>query len=62
MTGMKPADFSHALSVLGWTQAEFSRRLGVDQTTVSRWNAAQKFPKWVGEYLRLAVLVKSALD
>ena len=59
---MKANDFSHSLGVLGWTQAEFARRMGVDATTVSRWVTASKFPKWVGEYLRLAVLVKGALD
>lgn len=59
---MKTADFSHSLATLGWTQAEFARRLGVDPTTVSRWMGAQRFPKWVGEYLRLAVLVKTALE
>jgi DNA-binding transcriptional regulator YiaG len=62
MVDMKTADFSHALSVLGWSQAKFAERMGVDPTTVSRWTGAQKFPKWVGEYLRLAVLVKGALD
>jgi transcriptional regulator with XRE-family HTH domain len=59
---MKTADFSRSLAMLGWSQAEFARRLGVDPTTVSRWVSAQKFPVWVGEYLKLAVLVKTALD
>ncbi|MGU7773707.1 helix-turn-helix domain-containing protein [Burkholderia sp. MR1-5-21] len=59
---MKAQDFSRSLSVLGWSQAEFARRLGVDPTTVSRWIGNSKFPKWVGEYLRLALLVKTALD
>ncbi|OXJ21424.1 transcriptional regulator [Burkholderia sp. HI2714] len=60
--GADTQDFSRSLNVLGWSQAEFARRLGVDPTTVSRWVSASKFPKWVGEYLRLAVLVKTALD
>jgi transcriptional regulator with XRE-family HTH domain len=59
---MKTSAFSHSLAILGWSQAEFARRLGVDPTTVSRWVRAGKFPKWVGEYLRLAVLVKTALE
>lgn len=60
---MKASDFSHSLAVLGWSQAEFARRFGVDPTTVSRWvSGRSKFPKWVGEYLRLAVLVKTALE
>ncbi|MDN8044631.1 hypothetical protein [Burkholderia vietnamiensis] len=54
IAGMKAQDFSCALSVLAWSQAEFARRLGVDPTTVSRWVGSGKFPKWVGEYLRLA--------
>lgn len=62
IVAMKTADFSHSLATLGWTQVEFARRLGVDPTTVSRWTSSQRFPKWVGEYLRLAVLVKTAFD
>ncbi|MDF0506554.1 helix-turn-helix transcriptional regulator [Burkholderia cenocepacia] len=62
ITNMKAQDFSRSLGVLGWSQAEFARRLGVDPTTVSRWVSASRFPKWAGEYLRLAVLVKTAID
>jgi transcriptional regulator with XRE-family HTH domain len=62
MPGMKTSDFSHSLAALGWSQAEFARRLGVDPTTVSRWVRRSRFPKWVGEYLRLAVLMKTALE
>ncbi|WP_109479155.1 transcriptional regulator [Paraburkholderia sp. C35] len=59
---MKNADFQHSLAVLGWSQRAFAQRFDVDPTTVSRWVSAGKFPKWVSEYLSLAVRVKTLLD
>ncbi|WP_232459096.1 helix-turn-helix domain-containing protein [Burkholderia ubonensis] len=58
---MKPAQFSQALATLGWSQAEFARRTGVTDVTVSRWANGRTIPPWVPEYLRVLLLAKEML-
>jgi transcriptional regulator with XRE-family HTH domain len=51
-----------ALRMLGWSQAELGRRLGVSANGVSAWaTGAVSVPKYVEEYLRVALLAKEIL-
>lgn len=59
---MKPEKFKDALSQLGWSQAEFARRTGVDATTISRWMQGHSpLPAWAVEYMRVLLLAKEML-
>lgn len=50
------------LKQLGWTQAEFARRIGVDENTVSKWMTGKANPSEPAlAYLRLAVRVKELM-
>ena len=41
------------LTALGWSQAKFARKLGVDPNTVTRWiRGHTPVPKWALEYLQ----------
>ncbi len=48
------------LALLGWTKTGLGRRLGKTPTTVSRWG--EEPPKYVVEYLRVALLARKILE
>jgi hypothetical protein len=49
---MTPDEMRAALTELGWKQADFWRRAGLDKNTPSRWlSGATPIPEWVGAYL-----------
>lgn len=52
--------FEGALSYLGWSKAELSRRLGLDVSTVSRWR--DDVPVYAMAYLGLAVKMRESCD
>lgn len=54
---MNSGDFLSKLSALGWSQAEFCRRAGVDQDTARRWVTLDRTQDWVDGFLsaRLAI-------
>lgn len=57
----QPANLA-ALDVLGWSQAELAKRLGVHKNTVSKWATGQThLPGPVNAYLNLAVKVRRLL-
>jgi len=59
---MRPEKFKDALSKLGWSQAEFARRTGIDATTISRWMQGHSpLPAWAAEYVRVLLLAKEML-
>lgn len=59
---MKPEKFKDSLSKLGWSQAEFARRTGIDATTISRWMQGRSpLPAWAAEYVRVLLLAKEML-
>lgn len=59
---MTSTDLKHALKSLGWSQAYFADRLGVDLATVSRWaNGHLPVPQYAVSYLELAMKVKVRL-
>jgi len=52
MTG---ADFTFALAVIGWSQRELARRLGVPESRVRRWaRGTLPVPQAVAAWLRRA--------
>jgi len=51
-------EFLERLLVLGWSCAEFGRRVGVSSVTVSRWGDV---PGPAAAYLRLACRVRELL-
>ena len=55
---MKKGEFQEILSELGWSQAEFARRVSVSSVTVSRWEV---IPGPAAAYLRLYLRVRGAL-
>ena len=49
---MAPEDMASALAELGWKQADFWRKTGVNKDTPSRWLAGTTpIPAWVPAYL-----------
>lgn len=47
-----PEQFTAALESLGWSQAVFARKAGLDKNTPSRWAGARTpIPAWVSSYL-----------
>jgi transcriptional regulator with XRE-family HTH domain len=48
------ATFRAKLEALGWSQAEFSRRVGASAVTVRRWKQLGKAPMWAVRYLEQA--------
>lgn len=53
-TAMTPDAFRASLDVLGWSQKEFSERVGIHVQTVNRWATGYEgaeIPKWVTAYL-----------
>ena len=44
-----------ALKALGWKQSELARRVGVGDTTVSRWVGGDAVPEPVAAYLGIAL-------
>ena len=57
MTG---SDLKSRLSVLGWSQATFARKIGKSQNTISRWISGEipQIPEWVDAYLNQAEYIK----
>jgi transcriptional regulator with XRE-family HTH domain len=52
MTG---ADLTFALAVIGWSQRELARRLGVTESRVRRWaRGTMPVPEAVADWLRRA--------
>lgn len=50
------------LSSLGWSQAKFARKLGVDPNTVTRWiRGYSPVPKWALEYLQALNALKEVV-
>ena len=57
---MTPAEFDGALTELGWTGADFLRRVELVPNTVWRWRkGATPIPKWVEEYLKALLGIKA---
>ena len=50
---MQRNEFRRLLKGCGWTQAELGRRLGVNETTISRWKVA---PKYAVAYVEMYLL------
>jgi transcriptional regulator with XRE-family HTH domain len=49
---MTPDEFKAELLAIGWKQADFARRVGVDTETAYRWaNGKTAVPRWVPQYL-----------
>ena len=49
---MNPTEFNQTLESLGWKQADFCRKAGLDKNTPSRWvNGKTPIPAWVPAYL-----------
>ena len=57
---MSLTEFESALETLGWSRLKLCRRLGLHRNTPSRWK--DEVPKYVGEYLRVQLLNREALD
>lgn len=56
---MKPEEFEQVLTELGWKQADFCRKTGVDKNTPSRWaNGKSTIPPWVSAYLGAMLEIK----
>lgn len=54
-----PNEFASALAELGWKQADFWRKTGVNKDTPSRWlNGITPIPRWVGAYLEAMLDLK----
>lgn len=51
-----------ALERMGWSQANFGRRLGVHVNTVTNWAQAPEIPSHVAEYLRVCELARQMLE
>ena len=56
---MKKPEMQVILREVGWSQAEFARRIGVDPVTVSRWEVV---PSPAAAYLRLYLRVRGVLE
>lgn len=61
MSSVSVLTVDQALDVLGWTQAELSRRMGVHENTVAQWKALG-MPDYAAAYLRLAMDVRGLAD
>lgn len=59
---MTPEEFRAALRRLGWKQADFCRRAGLAENTVSNWQRREDVPAWAAEYLRALGAIKSLHD
>lgn len=59
---MTPEQFRAALHHLGWKQADFCRRVGLAENTVSNWQRREEVPAWAAEYLSALRAVKSLHD
>lgn len=56
---MTAAEIRAALDDLGWSQAQFATKIGVDANTVSKWMTGKAKPAGPAiAYLRLAVRIK----
>lgn len=56
---MTPAEFTDALSALGWKQSDLARRLDLDKNTPSRWaNGRTPIPGWAAEYVQAMLAIK----
>ena len=56
---MSVEEFTSALDALGWKQADFCRKAGLDKNTPSRWiNGKTPIPAWVGAYLGAMLEIK----
>ena len=53
-------DFQGQLELLGWSQAELARRLGIHQNTITKWR--NEPPKYAAEYLKVCVMAKRMAD
>lgn len=59
---MDTVNLKSTLSRLGWNQAEFARRYGVEPDTVNRWCTGKiSIPAHVAEYLRVMDLARQIL-
>ena len=52
---MNTDQLKQALKALGWKQSELARRVGVGDTTVSRWVGGDAVPEPVAAYLGIAL-------
>ena len=60
---MTPDEFDAALGQLGWSGAEFTRRVEIVPNTIWRWRkGTTPIPRWVEEYLSALVAVKALHD
>ena len=57
--GLTPAELQHALSELGWSQADLSRNAGIDKNTPTRWLQGQtRIPLWASKYVGLLLEIR----
>ena len=56
---MTPKEFKSRLTILGWKQREFAKKLGVTEESVSRWaNGKQPIPEYVVAYVEAVCSIK----
>ncbi|MFP3637627.1 helix-turn-helix domain-containing protein [Paraburkholderia sp. SIMBA_054] len=59
---MTPADFSHALARLGWTQTSFAEYAGYTRKTVSWWTTGKSpVPTLVARHMDLLLAIRDRL-
>ena len=60
---MTPEEFDSALTDLGWTGADFLRRVDLVPNTVWRWRKrTTPIPTWVEEYLKALLGIKALYE
>ena len=53
---MTPAEFRETLKALGWSQRDLASRLGVTQSSVSRWcTGSLELPQYAAAYLEVVI-------
>lgn len=63
LTGWNNKDLNKALSYIGWTGSEFSRRIGYSRSQVSRIRTGEApVPAWMEAYLMLVVKLADIVD
>ena len=60
---MTPEEFDSALNDLGWSGADFLRRVDLVPNTVWRWRkGSTPIPRWVEEYLKALLGIKALYE
>ena len=55
---MTATELKEHLKCLGWSQAKLARKIGVTETTVSRWMKGGKIPGATTAYVKQSVAIK----